>query len=127
MTFSFNPGNGLIVVRTRLVGPSTYTDVQLALDTGAIMTLVDRNTLNHLGYDPSAEPERVQMTTGSGVELVPEITLTRLDALGQEQLDFPVLCHSLPPSATVDGMLGLDFLRGKRLVLDFRAGLMTLE
>ena len=90
------------------------------------MTLVDTNTLEHLGYAPSSATERVQMTTGSGVESVPEIALSRIEALGQGCNDFPVLCHKLPPSATVDGLLGLDFLRDKRLILDFRAGQITL-
>jgi hypothetical protein len=36
--------------------------------------------------------------------------------------NFPVLGHTLPPSAGVDGLLGLDFLRGQSLTLDFRSG-----
>ena len=91
------------------------------------MTLVDRSTMEHLGYDPSVATEQVRITTGSGIEFVSKITLTRIEALGQERNHFSVLCHTLPPSATVDGLLGLDFLRDKRLVLDFRAGLITLE
>lgn len=90
------------------------------------MTVVDTRFLLRLGYDPTTAADHVQMTTGSGVELVPEITLSRLEALGQERRNFSVLCHSLPPSATVDGVLGLVFLRNKQLVLDFRAGLITL-
>jgi hypothetical protein len=35
--------------------------------------------------------------------------------------------HTLPPSAGVDGLLGLDFLRGMRFTADFRAGALTLE
>lgn len=127
MTFSFDPRAGLIVIRTRLTGPSTHTEVRLALDTGATMTLVDTNTLEHLGYDSSMSTEPQRITTGSGVEFVPKITIARIEALEQQCADFPVLCHTLPPSATVDGLLGLDFLRDKRLVLDFRAGLITLE
>jgi len=80
-----------------------------------------------LGYDPAIVPERVQMTTGSGVEFVPRIALQKIEALGQERQDFPMLCHTLPPSATVDGVLGLDFFRGWRLVLDFRTGQVTIE
>ena len=41
--------------------------------------------------------------------------------------DFPIVCHTLPPSAAVDGVLGLDFFRGTRLVLDFRKGLVTVD
>ena len=127
MTFSFDPRASLIVIRARLTGPSTHTDVQLALDTGATMTMVSRRTLAYLGYDPLGVSDRVPITTGSGVEYVPEITIASIQSLGHEYRNFPVLCHTLPPSATVDGVLGLDFLRDKRLVLDFRAGLITLD
>ena len=41
--------------------------------------------------------------------------------------NFPVLCHDLPSTVTVDGVLGLDFLRGGRLKVDFRAGLLSLD
>ena len=110
-----------------LTVPSRSVAVNLALDTGAIMTVLARRFLLYLGYDLSAPSNMVQITTGSGVEFVPEVTLARIEALGQERSDFPVLCHTLPPSATVDGVLGLDFLRGERLVLDFSAGLITLD
>ena len=127
MSFPFNTDEGLIVVQTTLVGPYGNAVASLALDTGAIMTVVNTRFLLRLGYDPSVASEYVQMTTGSGVELVPEIILSRLEALEQARNNFPILCHSLPPSATVDGVLGLDFLRGNRLILDFRAGLITLD
>lgn len=91
------------------------------------MTVLARRLLLDMGYDPSASSDMVRITTGSGVEFAPEITLTRIEALGHEHSDFPVLCHTLPPSATVDGVLGLDFLRDKRLILDFRSGLITFD
>ena len=47
--------------------------------------------------------------------------------LGRDCADFPVLAHTLPPSAGVDGLLGLDFVRGGRLTVDFRAGHVTLD
>jgi hypothetical protein len=52
--------------------------------------------------------------------------LQRLTALGQERFGFPVLGHTLPPSAGVDGLLGLDFFRGLCLTIDFRAGQLHL-
>ena len=127
MSLSFNAGEGLILTETILDGPSGSGRVSLALDTGALMTVVNSQFLLDLGYDLSTPSDIVQITTGSGVEFVPEITIARIQALGHEHTSFPVLCHTLPPSATVDGVLGLDFLRDKRLVLDFRAGLITLD
>lgn len=66
------------------------------------------------------------MTTGSGVEFVPRVKLDKIEALGRERKDFPVLCHTLPTSASVDGLLGLDFFRGLNLNVDFGGGRITL-
>jgi hypothetical protein len=38
-----------------------------------------------LGYDPALSADRVQVTTGSGVEYAPQVELQRLTALGQER------------------------------------------
>ncbi len=70
---------------------------------------------------------RVQVTTGSGVEFVPRIDIAKIKVLGQERTQFSVLSHTLPPSASIDGLLGLDFLRGQTLVIDFRQGTIMLS
>ena len=101
--------------------------IQLMLDTGATTTLIDRSVLIALGFDLSGITDVVQMTTGSGVELVPRVALTRLSALSQHRLEFPVLAHSLPPTAQVFGLLGLDFLRGFELTINFKTGLIDLS
>jgi hypothetical protein len=127
VSLSFNPKEGLIVVPTRLWGPNGDTLVRLALDTGATGSVLNWDVVVLLGYDPATVPERVQMTTGSGVEFVPRIVIEKIEAIRQERRNFPILCHTMPPSTTVDGVLGLDFFRGYRLVLDFRMGLTMIE
>jgi hypothetical protein len=126
MSSPFNAQQGLIVVSTELVGPTGTAILRLALDTGATSTLVAVGLLVAMGYDPALAPTRLQVTTGSGIEFVPLISLIKITALGQERFNFPVLCHALPPSAGVDGLLGLDFLRGLNLTVDFRAAQVTL-
>jgi hypothetical protein len=71
-------------------------------------------------------PDRVQVTTGSGVEFAPRIAVARIVSLGQQRSQFPVLAHTLPPSASVDGLLGLDFFRGLVVNIDFRQGSVSL-
>lgn len=126
MSTSFNPNGRLITVQARVWGPSGDLVVELALDTGAYSTMIHPAILTNIGYDPTAAPEQVQITTGSGVEVIPRLRADRLEALGQVKQHVPVLCHALPPTATIDGLLGLDFLRGQCLTLDFRAGQITL-
>lgn len=127
MSLSFNPSAGLIIVPTRLWGPAGDTIASLALDTGATTTTVSWTTLQLLGYDPGAVPHRQQVTTGSGIEYVPRLPVERVEALAQQRLHFPVLCHTLPPSTMVDGVLGLDFLQGQELIIDFRTGTVQLR
>ena len=122
MSFPFTPNQGLVIVNSELVGPTGTAILRLALDTGATGTLVNVGMLVSIGYDPALSPNRVQVTTGSGVEFAPRIDLIKISSLGIEYFDFPVLAHTLPPSTNVDGLLGLDFFRGKKLSIDFSNG-----
>lgn len=127
MSSPFNANRGLIIVHTELFGPSGSIVVRLALDTGATGTMVNVGLLTTIGYDPSLAPDRVQVTTGSGVEYVPRLAMSRIKALGQERTNFSVLGHTLPPSASIDGLLGLDFMRGQVLNIDFAKGRVSLN
>lgn len=127
MSVPFEPQEGLILVRAELEGPAGNAVLRLALDTGATGTLINVAMLVSIGYDPALVADRFQITTGSGVEYVPRVTLQKITALGQQKFDFPVLCHTLPPSAGIDGVLGLDFLRDQTLTLDFLGGQITVS
>lgn len=63
--------------------------------TGATSTVVNVAMLVAIGYDPALAANRVQVTTGSGVEFAPLVELKRLAALGQERFEFPALGHTL--------------------------------
>jgi len=127
MSFPFDPQRGLVTVSAELFGPSGSAILRLALDTGATGTLINVGMIVSIGYDPALVPERLQVTTGSGIEFAPIIKIDKFRALSREQKNFPVLCHTLPPSAGVDGLLGLDFLRKKILLIDFREGKIALK
>lgn len=127
MSFSFDPSGGLIVVPTRLHGPNGDIIAELALDTGATATILNWDIGVLLGYDPAAQQERVQLTTGSSVEYAPAIELSRIEALGKSRAAMRVLCHTFPPSTTVNGVLGLDFFRGWCLSIDFAKGTIALD
>jgi predicted aspartyl protease len=113
-------------VDAEVTGPTRTLNVPLILDTGATTSLLKESDLLALGYDLASVTSRVQMTTGSAVITVPSVVLTRLTALGQSRFGFPVLVYTLPATAAISGLLGLDFLRGKVLTLDFATAQITL-
>jgi hypothetical protein len=127
MMLPFNRNEGLILVPTRLVGPKGDSIALMALDTGATRSMVGERFLVPIGYDPEMATETERFATGSMEESEPLITIERIEAFRQERMNFRVICHTLPPSADVDGVLGLDFFRGHRIVLDFRAGIVTID
>jgi len=96
LSFSFNPEAGLVVVQAEIHGPVGRIVLRLALDTGATATMINTALLVAAGYDPSSAPNRVQVTTGSGVEFVPRVELIRIQALGQDRHGFSVLSHTPP-------------------------------
>jgi hypothetical protein len=126
MSFPFHSSHGPIVIEASLSEPSGQADLRLILDTGATTSLIRSPILVAVGYDPDTSPDLVSVAMGNAIELVPRIVLNRLSALGRHRLAFPVLAHALPPAVRIDGLVGLDFLRGSVLTLDFTAGRITL-
>ena len=127
MTLRFNPSAGTIVVTAVISGNSIEAAARLALDTGANMTMLNRELASNLGYDVESPDRMVRIATASGIVRAPQLAIRRLEALGNERQEFPIICHSLPRGVSVDGLLGLDFFRGQRLTIDFRKGLITLD
>jgi len=109
MTYAFNPHQGLVIVRAEIAGSTGSSVLRLALDTGATSTMINAAMLIAIGHDPALYEDRIQVTTGSSVEYVPRVTLKNITALGRDRAGFPVLSHTLPTSAGVDGLLGVDF------------------
>jgi predicted aspartyl protease len=116
-----------IVVEVEFDGPTGSGMAKLALDTGAVQTAIAPNHLAIAGYGPSTPMQRVQITSASGVANAFVLDLIAFRALGQEMLNFPVVAHTLPIGSNINGLLGLDFFRGKELNIDFRAGFITLN
>lgn len=125
MSVPFDTAASRVVVPVLLVGPRRAVRVRLILDTGATQTMIRTELLREIGCVISDTPRRVRSVTGIGQ--VRSATLTHLESLGVRRGNFTVAAHEFPPGLMTEGLLGLDFLRGRVLTLDFARGRMALR
>jgi len=123
---SFNFIRGLILMTAAVHGPRGSRAVRLALDTGATETAISRRILVNIGIDILVAPT-VPVIMGGSVVSVPLVTVEALEALGRTLPYLTIQAHTLPASLPIDGVLGLDFPRDYRLVVDFRTGEVSLR
>ena len=124
---AFDPALHIIIVRVKLQDQSgRRLYLQMALDTGASVTVIPWQAAERLGLDPARSRRRVQFMTGSGMEVAPIVTVSTMELMGVRVADVPVLCHDLPQRSLVDGLLGLSFLKHCRLAIDFPRGVLDL-
>src|SRR5262245_41222303 len=126
MTYRFAPLHGLIAVRGLLAGPNGLIGVRLALDTGAIGTILNEATLLSVGYDLSRGLKPTTLTTAGSLGPSSKFVVKSFSALGRTAQDFELIVHTLPHHSALDGLLGLDFLRDQVLTIDFQNGEITL-
>jgi predicted aspartyl protease len=126
MTSPFDLSDGLIAVSARIHGPAGWTDLRLALDTGATVSVISREWLSLIGYEVE-QAATLSILTGSGRETALQITLDRIESLDMGKIAFPVLAYTLPTDTTVDGVLGIDFFEDCRLTIDFRDNTIEVE
>ena len=126
---SFNPSGESIVLRLQVGGvdPDTFRNVIVALDTGATITIIPSQVLIALGYDLLNPKERVQLLTASGTAFAKRINVRRLTAIGETIENIDVLCHDLPGTSPIKGLLGLDFLRHFDVNISFSTGTIELR
>lgn len=122
---SFNPKFPIIIVEGTIRKDNERT-LRLALDTGCSRSIISFETAEAIGCDPGGSNSRSRIITGSGIEIVPLVSLKSIKALGKTIKNLEVACHDLPEEGFVDGLLGLDFLKNFKLAIDFKKGIITL-
>ena len=97
-------------------------ELRLALDAGASNTVVDLTALLIAGYRLSETTAQVEIETGKGVITADVYTIRTLDVLGIRQADFTIFSYDFLANSIltdIDGVLGLDFFKGRKLCIDF--------
>jgi len=89
--------------------------------------VVSPRALAIIGYDIENAGVVSAIVTASGREDLRRIDVNSISALGVSRSGLRVVCRQLPDGLRVEGLLELDFLRGRRLEVDFAAGTIDLH
>jgi predicted aspartyl protease len=106
----------LAPVRINNQGPFNFL-----LDTGANISCVSNRLMQRLELKSG---ETAAVHTVVGVRQRPIVILDRLQVGPRDRRK--VRAPALPIEGDIDGVLGVDWLKGQRLVLDFKAGKMEI-
>ncbi len=98
-----------------------------ALDTAATRTVIRPSFLRRAGCDLRRPVGFAEMTAATGLATAPLVRVERVVCLGADRVAFPVVAHELPAAFDGDGLVGLDFLAGRVLTLDFARGRVALR
>lgn len=114
-----------MLVGATISGPIGRVSMRLALDAGATGTIVDPSFLTRVGYNLSGLPRNLRANTVNGPVSVSAVQIVSLSSLGIMAANIRVVAHRLQRTG-FDGVLGLDFLRGHVLTIDYVQGTIEL-
>ena len=121
----FDPSTNNLVVEVHLEGKFSQ-NVYFVLDTGASFTILPWRLAQELGL--KIDPQKTaKIITASSIETTLMTTVPKMSVLGKTARNVACLVHDLPPQTTVDGLLGLSFLKNFKLTVDFKKGVLSLE
>lgn len=117
----------IVVNNVKIIGPSGSINIDMLLDTGAVLTAISWADLKLIGYDPAVIHERQEMVTANGVIEVPKLKLQCISMGDITAREVDVICHDIPELAGLRGVLGLSFLRHFRTVIDYKEGVLEIS
>src|ERR1700712_3652174 len=129
MTFPLRrePENGLIIVSIEIDGKF---ELKMVFDTGATNTTIDSNALYLLGHDLKDNIGTVEIETANGIIETEIFEIDSFASLGLVKEKFQIqvydfLAHGI--FSDYNGLLGLDFLEGKKFCIDTNENAITLS
>ncbi|RMH72658.1 MAG: hypothetical protein D6675_04140 [Gemmatimonadetes bacterium] len=129
----FDPQTPIIVLYAELHGKTsaeteTSRLIRMMVSTSATYTVIPWEVAVALGHDPAKTDRRKEIVTSRGIRVVPVVTIERMNVLDKAVENIDVICHDVPQSSRVDGLIGLNFLRQfGHLYLNFERGILEIE
>ena len=126
MSVSFPFARGRLIVPPVEMSHSCPAWPEMALDTGARLTVVSPELAAALGLEPEKNETAVTVVGATGAASGAMLRVASVSVLGLEVRNLRVICHKLPPRLGLQGILGLNFLKHFKIVIDNETETVTL-
>jgi len=127
VNFPFPINLSVVRIRAVLTGPAAFHTASLILDTGASHSVINPALLGFIGCSPNQQSPYITITSATDAVRTPVVRIPRFECLGIVLVDFPVVAHAIPAPPAFVGLLGIDFLRGREITINFRRGVIKLN
>jgi len=118
----------LLVARAAVGGiDGSVIVLRLLLDTRASYTMLPVEVVEALGCDTHHPLRRVRIVAANGIIVAPVVAVPWLHCLGQRLEECPVVAHTLPTGAYVDGLLGMEILARFQATISVSTGEVKVE
>jgi Fe2+ transport system protein FeoA len=124
-TSRFDPKQRAIIVPVQIQGPLGVARLQCLLDTGTTATVIDTAALDQIGYSARMGKSRSRLVA-LGTQEGYRLEVTRLDTMGFTAAPCEVLCHDFAETLGIDGLIGIDLLVGRLVLIDGAQGLLSV-
>ena len=101
--------------------------IRLLIDTGASYTVLPIPILERIGCDLNRIKQTKKIVTANGVITVPIVAIPWFSCLGIKRENFPVVALNLPSNSFTDGLLGMDFLREVKAIINVAKAEIQLD
>ena len=101
--------------------------LKLLVDTGSSSTVLPTRILQRLGCNLDEPLQTMTNVAASGVITAPVVAVPWFNCLGVKKDSFPVIALNLPANTYQLGLLGMDFLREIKAVIDVAEGEIRLK
>lgn len=101
--------------------------LRLLIDTGSSYTVLPRRILERLGCNLQQPLQTTTIVTASAIVKMPIVPVPWFNCLGVRKENFSVVAMDLPMGSFANGLLGIDFLREEKAIIDIFKGEISLR
>jgi len=116
-----------LIARGKLVGKRFSISEDILIDTGAAFTVVPVEVADFLELRSYEEQPKVELVTASGL-IKPSVKILERLEIGNIKMErLPVVIHDIPDPAPIKILLGMNFIKRTKFVVNGKEKLFEIE